>query len=152
MDLAEYVKQLIQCDKETDDIYHKAAVRFGLSDTGMWVLYMLSHADTPLTQQELCRTGFFPKQTVNSVIRQFEADGMVLLEPYPGMKNSKKVVLTAKGREFVKNTIERLSEAEVAAYGRFSEEELETFLAFRKKLNFFLREEIKTMDSEDTIP
>ena len=55
MDIRTYIKQLDQLMKEYDAIYHTAAVAYGLSDTAMWILYMVSDATETYTQQDLCR-------------------------------------------------------------------------------------------------
>lgn len=145
MEVAKYMNMLIQRDKEMDDIYHKVAVHFGLSDTALWVLYMIVHTEESFTQQDLCHAGFFSKQTINSVINNLVASGVVVLEAVPGTRKSKRIVLTDAGRELAGNTIDRLFEAELKAYGRFTEEELKCYLDITTRLAAFMREETEKL-------
>lgn len=95
MTITDFIRRIEQQQKEQDHIYHNAAVRYGLSDTGMWVLYNVYTASDTITQQELCRQCFFPKQTVNTAIARLIKSGCMTLEAIPGTRNQKKILLTA---------------------------------------------------------
>ena len=70
MNIEEYIKQLDEQMKEYDSIYHDAAVKYGLSDTAMWILYCVSDDSAVFTQQDLCRRCYFPKQTVRTCLHK----------------------------------------------------------------------------------
>ena len=38
MNVTDFIRRIEQQQKEQDFMYHSVAVRYGLSDTGMWVL------------------------------------------------------------------------------------------------------------------
>lgn len=143
MNIESYIEQIEQQQKEQDAIYHNLAVRYGMSDTVMWVLYMISSPEVAYTQQELCRQCFFPKQTINSAITNLVRNGYVELETIPGTRNHKKIILTSKGRELAANTTDVLQEAERRAYAKFTEAELNAYLEMTAKLTVYLREEIE---------
>ena len=126
-------------------VYHSAAVKFGLSDTAMWILYVLSEPDSCVTQQDLCRQGSFPKQTVNTAISNMVKNGYVTLEPIPGSRNQKRIVLTDAGRELTEGTMCKLRMAEERAYGALTVDELETYLAMTKRLTDSLKKEISKL-------
>ena len=50
--------------KESDRIGDDYAAHFGMNNTAFWVLYTLSRADKPVTQNDLCGEWFFPAQTI----------------------------------------------------------------------------------------
>lgn len=131
--------------KEQDSAYHNVAARYGLSDTAMWVLYMVSEADTAYTQQELCRQCCCAKQTINTAITSLVKKGYVVLEVIPGTRNQKKVVLTDTGEKLAESTTTPLQEAETKAYAKLSEEELEAYLRITTKLTMSLREEFEKL-------
>ena len=54
--------------KESDRIGDDYAAHFGMNNTAFWVLYTLSRADKPVTQNDLCEEWFFPAQTINSAV------------------------------------------------------------------------------------
>lgn len=45
--------------KESDRIGDDYAAHFGMNNTAFWVLYTLSRADKPVTQNDLCEEWFF---------------------------------------------------------------------------------------------
>lgn len=143
MDIENYIKQLDRTMKEYDSIYHNAAVKYGLSDSAMWILFVVSDAGKAYTQQDLCRECWFPKQTINTALNNLIKDGCAELEAIPGTRNRKRIILTDKGRELAENTVDRLKKAEHAAFGRFTDEELNGYLDMSERINRYLREEIE---------
>lgn len=141
MDIREYIELIEQQRKEQDAIYHNVAVKYGLSDTAMWVLYNIYLAKNTITQQELCRQCFFAKQTVNTAITSLTKSGYVELESIPGTRNHKKILLTAKGMQLTEVTIKPLVEAENNAYKVLNNEELKAYLDMTTRLTVSLREE-----------
>lgn len=121
--------------KESDRICNDYAAHFGMNNTAFWVLYTLSHVDEPVTQNDLCKEWFLPAQTINSAVSGLVKDGLVRLEPIPGTKNRKSIVLTEAGRELCGRTISIVDEIERAAMLGFTEEERELYLSlFRRHL------------------
>ena len=141
MNIIHFMKQIEQLRKEQDAIYHNVAARCGLSDSAMWVLYMVSEPDAVYTQQELCREYFYPKQTINTTIAHLVKNGYVNLEVIPGTRNQKKILLTETGKALAAITTDLLREAENCAYGRLSGEELAAYWKMTEKLTTALREE-----------
>ena len=121
--------------KESDRICNDYAAHFGMNNTAFWVLYTLSHVDEPVTQNDLCKEWFLPAQTINSAVSGLVKDGLVRLEPIPGTRNRKSIVLTEAGRELCGRTISIVDEIERAAMLGFTEEERELYLSlFRRHL------------------
>ncbi len=145
MTILDFIRRIDQQQKEQDHIYHNTAVRYGLSDTGMWVLYNVYTAPGTVTQQELCRQCFFPKQTVNTAIARLCKNGCMSLEVIPGTRNQKKILLTDKGTELAEKTVGRLIEAEERAYAALSFEELQAYLGMTARLTAALREETEKL-------
>ena len=143
MNVMDFIWRIEQQQKEQDFIYHSAAVRYGLSDTGMWVLYNVYAATDTVTQQELCRQCFFPKQTVNTAITRLIENGYMTLEVLPGTRNQKKILLTARGAELAEKTVAQLIEAEKRAYATLTQEELQTYLDMITRLTAAFREEME---------
>lgn len=135
------IEKINRLYKEQDELYHELAVRFGVSDTAMWVLYAICSAGEPAAQYDLANAWFFPKQTVNSAITRLEKDGLVRLEPLPGTRNRKNVLLTETGKAFCASSVIPLLEAEERSFLRLSEEERRTAVLLMEKQLAFLREE-----------
>ncbi len=145
MNIREIIHQIERNQKEWKSIYHDVATKYGLSETALWVLYYISEFDEDQTQQDLCRQGFYAKQTINTAVTGLAKDGLVELIPVIGTRNHKKIHLTPKGRAFAERTARPLKAAEENAYGRLSEEELSAYIRTLRKLNAYLREETERL-------
>lgn len=103
---------------ELNGLYHEAAVRLGLSDSGMSVLYILCEEGGACPLSELVRQSGTSKQTINSALRKLEGEGMVRLEAAGG--RGKTVRLTGEGQALAGRTAARLIRLEdeiFAAWG-----------------------------------
>lgn len=109
---------------EIDAAYHDVALKFGLSDSAMLILYTICWYDGECLLSDI--TSGASKQTINSALRKLEADHIVHLEVFKGRK--KKVCLTDNGYKLVKNTVLRLIEIENAIFDFWSDEEKNTYI------------------------
>ncbi len=141
MNSREFIRRIEQQRKEQDSIYHSVAEKYGLSDTAMWVLYLVTEGSGDITQQDLCRQSCYAKQTINTAVNSLTKSGFVELIPIPGTRNHKKIQLTDSGRGLVNRTTRNLKAAEERAYGRLTDDELETYLDITSRLTAYLREE-----------
>lgn len=149
MEIEAFIQQIEQQQKNQDSLYHAAAAALGLSDTAMWILYFVSEANAEITQQELCRQGFFAKQTIHACVNRLERDGLAERTPIPGTRNHKQICLTPAGQALAARTTARVKAAEQAAYGRLSEAELTAYLEVSRRLTGFLREEFDNIIQEE---
>lgn len=104
-----------------DGVYHEAAVRLGLSDSELWLLYTLSSCAGGCPQAELCRATAMTKTTVNSALKKLEREGIVRLTPDGG--RSTRVLFTQEGAALAARTAGRLMELESEIFGSWTAEE-----------------------------
>ena len=128
---------------ELQSIYHLSSLKFGISDSVSTVLYAICVRGNECMLCDVYKNSGISKQTVNSAIRCLEADGIVYLKQVNG--RSKKIVLTSKGQEFVKNTVARLYQAEHSAFDSWTDEEIDMYLRLIEKYNSCLREQIEKL-------
>ncbi len=145
MDTRDFIIQIEQQRKEMDALYHSVAAKYGLSDTALWILYLVSEDSGELTQQSLCRQGCFAKQTINTAVNSLVKNGFLERIPIPGTRNHKRLRLTPAGRTLADSTTKNLKKAEENAYGRFTEAELQAFLSVKTRLTAYLREETEKL-------
>lgn len=126
---------------EMDAAYHDAALRLGLSDSAMLILYTICWCDGECLLSDI--TSGASKQTINSALRKLEADNIVCLEAFEGRK--KKVRLTEEGNQFVKDTVFRLIEVENAIFNIWSDEEKNTYIELTRRYLTDFRERIKKL-------
>lgn len=136
--------QRVNClSKELDAIYHQAALRFGISDSVLLVLYMIYEKGEPCLLSDICRESGTSKQTINSAIRKLEQEGVLYLEADKG--KTKHICLTEQGKVYVAETAARLFEAECNAFADWTEEEMEQYLHLMEKYNRSLRAQMETV-------
>ena len=128
-------------------LYHEAVVRFGLTDSVALILHYLDdHGDRCPLSSIYKNTGI-RKQTLNSSIRKLEADGVLYLEQDTG--RSKRVVLTDKGRELIKNTVGQIRRAEVHALDHWTQEEIHIYILTLTKVAESLKQALDHLDYPD---
>lgn len=136
--------------KKFNSLYHEEALRLGISDTALWILYSIFGAEETFTQYDLCEAWQYPRQTVNSAITSLIKVGYVTLEVIPGTRNRKAIHLTENGLVFCKKNILPLYLAEERAYLQMSEKELDTFVALYEKQYALLKKEFGSKNDETT--
>lgn len=139
MDNDEYLMLLNHSIKENDDWYQQTAKQLGMSDSAFWILYMLYDYNDGITQSEICSLSCFPKQTINSSLKNLASDGIIQFAQGTDGR-SKKIVLTAAGHELMKKTIIKVRRTEHEALNRMSDEEKEILISALDKFTRLLNE------------
>lgn len=128
---------------ETDAAYHDAAVRLGLSDSAMQILYTMCDYEEgePCPLQEVCRRTGISKQTINSAIRKLEAEGIVYLES-AGAK-FKNLRLTEAGKSLTDRTVRKIIQIENSIVGSWPAEDAEKYLELTERFLLSFKEQTK---------
>lgn len=126
---------------ETNAAYHEAALRFGLSDSTLQILYAICNNGISCPLSDICKLSGMSKQTINSALRKLEADGILYLEVMDGRR--KNVCLTDKGRELASNTAVRLIEIENSILDSWTKQEQEAYLTLTRKFLTDFQEKMK---------
>ena len=129
--------------EDINSLYHQAALKLGMSDSVLFVLYMLHISGDKCRLHDIYKLSGISKQTINSAIRKLENEEIIYLEKHNG--KSKIVCLTEKGTEYSLQTAARLAEAERRAFGNWSEEEIDLYVRLIEKNNASLRREIEKL-------
>lgn len=128
---------------DLNTLYHQAALKLGLSDSIMFVLYLVYEKGGECPLNSIRKEGSLSKQTLNSAIRKLERDGIVYLEQQGG--RAKNVCLTEQGVNYVNQTVARLFNAERSAFLGWTEEEIDRYLYLLEKYNNDFRKQLETM-------
>lgn len=126
-----------------DALYHQAAKSLGVADSVLYILYTLHSNGESCPLTDLYRVSAISKQTINSAIRKLEAEEVIYLKKYDG--KSKIVCLTDKGRDYVRETAEKLLAAEGTAFAGWSAEELDSYLHLIEKHVASLRQQFSKL-------
>lgn len=128
---------------EIDSVYHEAALKLGLSDSAMSILYAICDNGEGCLLQEICFYTGISKQTINSALRKLEKEGIVYLELLNA--KSKKVYLTDKGREFAEKTAFRVLQMEDEIFASWKKEDVEKYLELTESYLVHLKEKINEL-------
>ena len=132
-------QEYIQLQHQIDEFYHELAVRQGLSDSALLVLWSLEELGEGCTQTDICRQFALTKQTVHSSVRKLSGDGLLSLLPGPGREV--RVYPTEAGRALIREKVIPLKQAEEAASLRMGEAELRSMLDLTQKWFSLFQEE-----------
>ncbi len=128
---------------EITSLYHEAAVKMGISDTVLNILYVLCEKKGQCLQSDIFRLTGISRQTINSAIRKLERDGLAYLEQGEGRNTL--VCLTEKGRDFSKEKILPLFQMENKIWNEWTDDEQEKYIQFTQTY----RDLLKTYLCED---
>lgn len=112
-----------------DVVYHEVALRLGITDSSMLILYALCSNNGECMLGDIISGA--SKQTINSALCKLEADKIIYLETFNGRK--KKVYLTEKGKEFVKDTVLRVIKVENDIFSSWSDEERKIYIGLTQR-------------------
>lgn len=137
----EQMQRFNMLKSEIDTAYHDAALKLGMSDSTMLVIYTLCSCGGECMLGDI--TAGASKQTINSALRKLELEGIVYLETFEGRK--KKVYLTEKGRQFARETVRRIIEAENEIFASWSDEEKRVYIDLTQRYLADFKEKVKEL-------
>ena len=127
--------------REIDKVYHEIAVKSGLSDSAFVILCSILEIGEGCLQKDICDMNSISKQTVHSSIRRMEQEGYIIIKPEG--KKDKKIYLTHFGREFAREKIFPVMEAENEIFVEMNEEEKQELVRLMKQYLRKLREKTR---------
>lgn len=128
---------------ETDGVYHDAAVRLGLSDSALRILYALRTQGGSCDLSGLPQLTGLSKQTIHSALRKLVQEDTIALSAAGGRK--KRLCLTEAGQNLTEQTVKKLMELENSIFDAWPERDLALFLELNQRYLTQLREKIKEL-------
>ena len=130
------ISQVSHIHTLTADFLKKRLAEYGFNDFASShgnILFQLS-INKEITMKELATKINRDKSTTTVLVRKLEQDGLVSTSPAPDDRRNKILSLTAKGAEY-NSLMKKLSqELQKKFYNGFSEEEIEEFGTFLKRI------------------
>lgn len=100
--------------KEGNVMYEDWAKKQGLSSNSVLVLYSLYESEENCTQKSISRKWSIPKQTINTILKEFSANGYIELLTDTEDKRNKLLTLTPEGKAYAGRIIEALHQKELS--------------------------------------
>lgn len=116
---------------EIDSLYHLVSVKLDISDSISSILYTIYEEGDECLLSHVYKKSGISKQTVNSAIRKLEKENILYLEKHSG--KSKKIILTDKGKEYIKQTAALLYQAEIDAFSSWDDDDIYMYIHLLEK-------------------
>lgn len=133
----------INCLAREPDSVHQAALKMGMSDSVMFMMYIVYQGGGRCPLHDIRKNTGISKQTLNSALRKPEKDGIIFLEQSGG--KTKTVCFTVKGRDYVANTVGRLFDAECSVFMHWTQEEIDSYMHLTAKYNSDLKRQTEAL-------
>ena len=101
--------------REENAVYDDWAREQGLSSNSALILYALYEEKENCTQKSISQMWSIPKQTVNTILKEFSANGYIELSADKKDKRNKLIMLTPKGNAYAGKIVESLRKRELFA-------------------------------------
>lgn len=99
--------------KECNIMYEEWSKEQGLSSNGVFVLYTFYEGDGPCTQKMISEKWNIPKQTVNTILKDFQKKGYIKMVSSQEDKRNKFICLTETGKKYADDIIGKLQKKEI---------------------------------------
>lgn len=127
----------------TNRLYFRWARDRGMTYDSLFVLYAIYYGKGSSCQKEICEEWSMPKQTVNSILKNYEKKGHICFQQSEKDKRNKTIQLTEEGRQFAEKVVLELERAEMAVLQKIGEEDMETLLRINRLLVGYFQEELE---------
>ena len=126
---------------ETDSLYHEIALRLGLTDSAMSILYCVAQLGNGCPLSQVYKRNGGSRQTVGSALRKMEQEEILYLKAANG--KSKNIWLTEKGQRLLEEKIMPVLQMENQIFLSWTEQEVEEYLRLDQKYLNDLKNSIK---------
>ena len=110
--------------REENAMYDDWAREQGLSSNSALILYSLYETKENCTQKSISQMWSIPKQTVNTILKEFSANGYIELLTDTEDKRNKLITLTPEGNAYAGKIVEALHKRELFAIDRMGLENI----------------------------
>ncbi|WP_130863502.1 MarR family winged helix-turn-helix transcriptional regulator [Bacilliculturomica massiliensis] len=133
------IKQYNALWREANAMYGDWAKKHGLSYYELLVVLSLTEADGVCKQKDICAQWLLPKQTVNTILKNFLSRGWVELTPCGADRRNKAIHLTGSGRESLGAVAAELQEHECSVLSKLGEERAGELIRITSLYNTFFK-------------
>lgn len=135
-ELREKVRRLSISLNRIDGLYERMSRKFGYKANMLWLLYSLDDGEAK-SQKQICEEWMFRPTTLNTIVKECEAEGYVTLEHIPGTRREMSVRLTESGKEYAHAILNPLYAAEEQALAAIPDADrlIELLETFQKQLS-----------------
>lgn len=150
-DIHEDIREYYRLWREIDMVYSRLARKLGISYYSLLTLHALWEYREHCSQKLICERWVLPKQTVNSILKEFEHQGYITFREMAEDRRNKQILLTDRGDRFARRIIGALFAVEENVMRRFSDERRAAMIADNRAYLEFLKEGMEGLDYEKEV-
>ncbi len=120
MDRFSFYRMLGEAVYRVDGAYDVFSKNAGISSSMLWLVSALNDGKKH-TQSEICWNWNYPRTTVNTLVKELEKKGYVVLSQVPGTRRELYVELTESGKEFARRVLQPVYDAEEQLFAKYFE-------------------------------
>lgn len=98
-----------------------------ISDSELCLMYALDDGE-PHSQKGISEQWLIPKQTINTITKRWESEGLLVQTPIPGKRREMQITLTDSGKKYAKDFLSFVYEAEETALQKTTERYSDSFI------------------------
>ncbi len=132
MDMPSEAKRLDDIWQSIDSVYEYYAKQLGLNSTTLYLLHII-HTSEPCTQKQICDIMMLPKQTVNTIVRDYQNKGLLETTESLEDRRQKHIRLTRRGKDYCNQILPPVAEAEAYAMAQFTDDERSMMFTLMEK-------------------
>lgn len=130
-------------------LYSIWAKEHNLTYYSLSTLYSIYDNQIDCNQKKICEEWIMPKQTVNTILSDFERRGYILFEKDEKDKRNKLIKLTESGLLYIENTLTPLFEIENKVLDRMDDNMKKMMIESNNLFFRYLREEMRKDGDEN---
>lgn len=148
MDRYTFFRKLGVANCRIEGAYDVFSKNCGVKPNLLWLVSALNDGQKH-TQSQICWDWGFPRTTVNTLVKELEADGMVVLNPVPGTRRELYVELTEDGKNYADSILKPVYEAEEELFQKYFGERSEEFVEDLERFSTVMKQYFVTGNYEE---
>lgn len=110
-EMREMMRKFAIALNNVEEVYCSDMAQFGVKESELWLMYALDDGNSH-SQRQICEEWGLPRTTLNTTIKQAQAQGYLTLTPIPGKRREMNICLTDSGKAYAKKVLHSIYEAE----------------------------------------
>lgn len=137
------LKDLYSLWNGTNGLYTNWARKRGMSYYSVFVLYAIYNSEGKCSPKRICDEWSMPKQTVSSILKNFQSKGYVFFITDEDDRRNKSIVLTEEGNRFAGQLLRELYQIERTIIQRIGQADMEAMLRVNRLFYEYFQEELE---------
>jgi DNA-binding MarR family transcriptional regulator len=143
-----YVRRLMITVFAIDGVEYVNDKKSAIKESELCLMYALDD-DRPHSQKQIAGEWLIPKTTLNTIVKQWEREGLLTLAEIPGKRREMQICLTETGKERARASLAYIYEAEEKAMAKTLERYPPSFIEAMEYFSTALQEAFENQDPRE---